>query len=77
MMDTVDQLPEVREPATSRGWLLVPLFLLAGYLLFAHGCHGDEDHELFMKGGRSPDFRLASGKVEKAEGREGEAPAEP
>jgi hypothetical protein len=21
--------------------------LLAGYLLFAHGCHGDEDNELF------------------------------
>jgi hypothetical protein len=24
-----------------------PLLLLAGYLLFAHGCHGDEDNELF------------------------------
>ena len=23
------------------------LALLAGYLLFAHGCHGDEDNELF------------------------------
>jgi hypothetical protein len=21
--------------------------LLAGYLLFCHGCHGDEDNELF------------------------------
>jgi hypothetical protein len=21
--------------------------LLAGYVLFAHGCHGDEDNELF------------------------------
>jgi hypothetical protein len=21
--------------------------MLAGYLLFAHGCHGDEDNELF------------------------------
>jgi hypothetical protein len=21
--------------------------LLAAHLLFAHGCHGDEDHELF------------------------------
>jgi len=21
--------------------------LLAGYVLFSHGCHGDEDHELF------------------------------
>jgi hypothetical protein len=25
---------------------LVPL-VVAGYLLFAHGCHGDEDNELF------------------------------
>jgi hypothetical protein len=23
--------------------------LLAAYLLFAHGCHGDEDSELFLK----------------------------
>jgi hypothetical protein len=23
------------------------LLLLGGYLLFAHGCHGDEDNELF------------------------------
>jgi len=23
------------------------LALLAGYLLFCHGCHGDEDNELF------------------------------
>lgn len=26
---------------------LVIYLLLAGYLLFAHGCHGDEDNELF------------------------------
>jgi len=25
------------------------MLLLAGYLLFAHGCHGDEDNELFMR----------------------------
>jgi hypothetical protein len=25
----------------------VALALLAGYLLFCHGCHGDEDNELF------------------------------
>jgi hypothetical protein len=25
----------------------VVLALLAGYLLFCHGCHGDEDNELF------------------------------
>jgi hypothetical protein len=24
-------------------------FLLAGYLLFCHGCHGDEDHELLVR----------------------------
>ena len=23
------------------------LILLAGYLLFSHGCHGEEDNELF------------------------------
>jgi len=26
---------------------LVALLIVAGYLLFAHGCHGDEDNELF------------------------------
>ena len=26
---------------------VVTLLLLAGFLLFAHGCHGDEDNELF------------------------------
>jgi len=26
-----------------------PLLLLTGYLLFAHGCHGDEDNELFAR----------------------------
>jgi len=31
-------------------WLVWPaLALLAGYLLFCHGCHGDEDTELFVK----------------------------
>jgi hypothetical protein len=29
-------------------WLM--LALLASQLLFAHGCHGDEDHELFGVG---------------------------
>jgi len=33
-----------------RWWL--GLALLAGYLLFCHGCHGDEDNELFV-GGRN------------------------
>ena len=25
------------------------VLLLAGFLLFAHGCHGDEDNELFAR----------------------------
>ncbi len=32
-----------------RGWRLPVLFALALYLLFCHGCHGDEDHELFAR----------------------------
>jgi hypothetical protein len=28
-------------------WRWAAFLLLAGYLLFAHGCHGDEDNELF------------------------------
>src|ERR1700682_4059647 len=29
-------------------WSRAAVFLaLSAYLLFAHGCHGDEDHELF------------------------------
>jgi hypothetical protein len=36
---------------TPRGWgrwlLLAAGLGLAGYLLFCHGCHGDEDNELF------------------------------
>lgn len=28
-------------------WLFPVYLLLGGYLLFAHGCHGDEDNELF------------------------------
>ncbi len=34
-------------------WLGVgALALFAGYLLFAHGCHGDEDNELWSRAGR-------------------------
>jgi hypothetical protein len=29
-----------------RHWRAAALLLLGGYLLFAHGCHGDEDNEL-------------------------------
>jgi hypothetical protein len=28
-------------------WTCVVFLLLSGFLLFAHGCHGDEDTELF------------------------------
>jgi len=32
------------------GWLAWPvLALLAAYLLFCHGCHGDEDNELLVQ----------------------------
>src|SRR5438034_8075882 len=35
-------------PAALRAWRpWAVLLLLAGYLLFCHGCHGDEDNELF------------------------------
>ena len=38
--------PEPTAPRRRRRmWLAVAL--LAGYLLFCHGCHGDEDNELF------------------------------
>jgi hypothetical protein len=32
---------------TARRRVWVALALVAGYLLFCHGCHGDEDNELF------------------------------
>ncbi|MBL8800208.1 MAG: hypothetical protein JNM56_40380 [Planctomycetia bacterium] len=37
-----------------------PLLLLTGYLLFAHGCHGDEDNELFARFNPSQRFNEAS-----------------
>ena len=43
----------VRPPqgvAPRRRWGWVVLALAAGYLLFCHGCHGDEDNELFVGG---------------------------
>jgi hypothetical protein len=49
-----DQLvPKHPAPPRSwrRGWLYAAAALVfAGYLLFAHGCHGDEDNELFAAG---------------------------
>lgn len=50
MTTIVDESPPARDQgAPGRGWLLWPMLLLLGYLLFAHGCHGDEDNELFMR----------------------------
>lgn len=40
-----------RLSSTLAGWLAVGRWtltlVLGGWLLLAHGCHGDEDHELF------------------------------
>lgn len=44
--------PERAAPVARRRRVWVALALLAGYLLFCHGCHGDEDNELFV-GGRN------------------------
>ncbi len=41
-------------PRAWGGWLLAAagVVLLAGYLLFCHGCHGDVDDELFAPANR-------------------------
>jgi hypothetical protein len=39
----IDKEEQQSGPAWAR---FVAMALLAGYLLFAHGCHGDEDNEL-------------------------------
>jgi hypothetical protein len=36
-------------PPRPRSWKLAALVLLTGYFLFCHGCHGDEDNELFAR----------------------------
>ena len=47
--------PQMGHPqsAVGRGkwwtWSWAAILLLAGYLLFAHGCHPDEDTELFAR----------------------------
>jgi hypothetical protein len=39
--------------ADAWSWSRPVVFLgLSAYLLFAHGCHGDEDHELFVPAAR-------------------------
>jgi hypothetical protein len=48
--------PEARGPRHQWAWVV--LALAAGYLLFSHGCHGDEDNELFT-GSRKPAAELA------------------
>jgi hypothetical protein len=36
------------QPLPWRRWCIwLGVFVIGGYLLFAHGCHGDEDNELF------------------------------
>jgi hypothetical protein len=41
------------QPPSPHGrWLrFVAFALVAGYLIFCHGCHADEDTELFAKSG--------------------------
>jgi hypothetical protein len=39
-----------KKPRCETVWVrVVALAFLVGYLLFAHGCHGDEDTELLDK----------------------------
>ena len=42
-------LPGLRglSPGHTLAWRWVGLLLLAGMLIVCHGCHGDEDNELF------------------------------
>ena len=42
--------PTLPESTRRRRWWRYGLALaLGGYLLFAHGCHGDEDNELWAR----------------------------
>jgi hypothetical protein len=44
----VEDVPGEQQQPPRRGWKLGVAFLLvAGLLVFCHGCHGDEDNELF------------------------------
>jgi hypothetical protein len=47
-----------------RRWAWVVLAVAAGYLLFSHGCHGDEDNELLT----------GSRRVAAVDGQRGSAP---
>jgi hypothetical protein len=46
-MNALHEPPAVRRWSAACRWMA--FILLAGYLLFAHGCHGDEDHELLAR----------------------------
>lgn len=48
--------PDDRVPRPLRPWFIVGLLLLLGLLILAHGCHGDEDHELFSGAGSRRTF---------------------
>jgi hypothetical protein len=49
--------PSANRPARPRiRWLLL---IGAGYLLFCHGCHGDEDNELFARWAVAARFQRA------------------
>jgi hypothetical protein len=52
--------PAARKKTERRwiGWLA--LALVGGYLLFCHGCHGDEDNELFTASACAQASRVAS-----------------
>jgi hypothetical protein len=52
----------LRQSARVRGYCrFTALALLAAYLLFCHGCYGDEDHELFacLAASRRPELSAA------------------
>jgi hypothetical protein len=59
---------EKRTPAPGRRRAWVALVLLAGYLLFCHGCHGDEDNELFARLLHQPGARVTGFPVARAPG---------
>lgn len=46
-----EECDETAPPVAHAGspWLVVFFLMLAGYLLFAHGCHADEDTELRVR----------------------------
>src|SRR5262249_46403350 len=50
-----DGSPDRARPVSLRiGWRRSVLAIVLGYLLFSHGCHGDEDVEPLAKANRGP-----------------------